>query len=161
MDTQGNRVSHTYTMTIDADAASIFPLLCPVREYDWIDVWTCDLVYSESGIAELGCVFLTDLPGRGAETWVVTRFEPPSAIEFSRTAGVTRACFLQVTLEPDAGGGTTLEWKYTHTGIDTAGREWVSEYPTARFETEMEGMAERLRHYLRTGEMLRSDNANH
>ncbi len=55
MDTPGNRVSHTYTMTIAADAATIFPLLCPVREFDWIDVWSCDVVYSESGVAELGC----------------------------------------------------------------------------------------------------------
>jgi len=161
METQGNRISHTYTMTIEADAAAIFPLLCPVREYDWIDVWSCEVVYSESGIAELGCVFTTDLPDRGAETWVVTRFEPASAIEFCRTAGSSRACFLQVELETNAGGGTTLAWTYTHTGIDEAGREWVNEYPATRFELEMVGLAERLDHYLRTGEMLRGNHAHH
>jgi hypothetical protein len=70
-------------MTVDAEGTAVFPLLCPVREYDWIDVWSCDVIYSESGIAELGCVFLTDLPGRGTETWVVTRFEPEFVIEFA------------------------------------------------------------------------------
>lgn len=108
MKRQGNRVSHTYTMTVDAEGTAVFPLLCPVREYDWIDVWSCDVIYSESGIAELGCVFLTDLPGRGTETWVVTRFEPESVIEFCRTAGTSRTCLLQVALSPGAEGGTTV-----------------------------------------------------
>jgi len=161
MKTQGNRVSHTYTMTIDAVAADIFPLLCPVREYDWIDVWSCDVVYSESGVAEPGCVFLTDIPARGIETWVVTRFEPASAIEFCRTAGASRACLLQVALTPGADGGTELAWTYTHTGIDADGRDWVDKYPATRFELEMEGLAERLGHYLQTGEMLRQDHAHH
>ena len=78
----GTRVSRAYTMTVEADAQTVFPLLCPVREYDWIEEWRCSMVYSESGVAEVGCVFLTELPGRGVETWIVSRYEPSRAIEF-------------------------------------------------------------------------------
>ena len=42
----------SYTMKIDALPATIFPLLCPVREYEWIEPWSCDMVFSESGVAE-------------------------------------------------------------------------------------------------------------
>jgi hypothetical protein len=26
----------------------IFPLLCPQREYDWIESWKCNIIYSKS-----------------------------------------------------------------------------------------------------------------
>ncbi len=161
MTMQGNRVSHTHAMTIDANAETIFPLLCPVRESDWIDGWSSEVIYSESGVAELGCVFLTDLGGRGTETWIVTRFEPGSAIDFSRTAGASRACLLEVRLTPTNDGQTALHWVYTHTGIDAAGRDWVDRYPAARFASDMEMMTKRLRHYLQTGEKLGGTHAHH
>lgn len=154
---QGNRVSHTYTMNIEATAGDVFPLLCPVREYDWIDVWECRMVYSESGVAELGCVFLTDLPGRGPETWIVSRFESPGRIEFCRVAGTSRACHLTVALEDHGDGTTTVDWSYTHTAIDEAGREFVDSYSAERFRTEMQSMEARLTHYLREGEMWRAN----
>jgi hypothetical protein len=67
---------------ISAPAARVFPLLCPVREFDWIDLWSCDLIYSDSGVAEYNCIFQTDREGEGKRTWVVNRYEPNKAIEF-------------------------------------------------------------------------------
>jgi len=150
------RISHTYTMTVDAPAETVFPLLCPVREHDWISEWEARVVYSESGVAELGCVFLTDLPGRGPETWIVSRYEPSSAIEFCRVAAATRACHLRIALEDHGDGTTTLEWLYQNTAIDEPGRDWVSRYSADRFRSDMDGMTERLQHYLEAGEMLRT-----
>jgi hypothetical protein len=54
----------------------VFPLLCPVREYEWIEPWSCDMVFSESGLAENNAVFRTHFPAQGGEeTWVVCRYE--------------------------------------------------------------------------------------
>ena len=55
-----NRVTHTYTQRLVAPPAAVFPLLCPVREADWIDGWNPLLVLSHSGLAEPDCVFVTD-----------------------------------------------------------------------------------------------------
>jgi hypothetical protein len=67
-------------MRLDAPPDRIFPLLCPVREYDWIPTWSCDMIYSESGVAENDCVFATAFPEEGPrESWVVVRYEPPLA----------------------------------------------------------------------------------
>jgi hypothetical protein len=156
MNAEGIRVSRSYTMTVDAPALTVFPLLCPVREYDWIDVWECEMVYSESGVAEEGCVFLTELPGRGVETWVVTRYQPARAIEFCRTAGVSRTCHVRVSLEDNGDGTTTLNWAYSHTAIDEVGRQFVEAYSADRFQAEMEGLEARLQHYVSEGEMLRT-----
>ena len=59
------RVQFSHPQLVKAKPEEIFPLLCPVREYDWIPEWDCTMVYSESGIAERGCVFQTDRESDG------------------------------------------------------------------------------------------------
>src|SRR5262245_10938344 len=66
-----------------AEPADVFPLLCPVREREWIDGWDADVLHAESGHAELGCVFVARLAGGHEATYVVTRYEPPRAIAFA------------------------------------------------------------------------------
>ncbi len=31
-------------MTIDAGAGTVFPLRCPLREYEWIEPWSYDMI---------------------------------------------------------------------------------------------------------------------
>ena len=56
-----------YVMDVHAPVEEIFPLLCPVREYDWIPGWGCDVQFTESGVAEDLCVFSTDTSDFGKE----------------------------------------------------------------------------------------------
>ena len=56
------RTIKTHTMLLEGTPESVFPLLCPIREYAWIEPWRCTLIYSESGYAEQDCVFQTDFP---------------------------------------------------------------------------------------------------
>ena len=46
------RVTRTYTQGLAGTPEVVFPLLCPVREADWIDGWDPVLVASETGVAE-------------------------------------------------------------------------------------------------------------
>ena len=64
------RVAHEYTQTNPASPEKVFPLLCPVREADWIPGWRYKLIYSESGVAELGCIFTTEHP---VVEWITIR----------------------------------------------------------------------------------------
>lgn len=61
------------TLTLVRPPEDVFPLLCPVLEYLWIPDWSCTMVHSHSGVAELGCAFLREQ----GETWLTTRYEPP------------------------------------------------------------------------------------
>lgn len=38
------RIVKSYTMHLCAPPADVFPLLCPVREYEWIEPRSCDMV---------------------------------------------------------------------------------------------------------------------
>lgn len=92
---------HTHLFT--AAPETIFPLLCPTREYDWIPHWSCELVHSVSGFAERDCVFITEFPGAGREVWLQTRHEPCRTVEFVRIGG-ERAMRYTLELLPAPGG---------------------------------------------------------
>ena len=57
--TKPKRVTRTYTQQLVAEPSAVFPLLCPVREADWIDGWGSISVIAQSGVAERDCVFVT------------------------------------------------------------------------------------------------------
>ena len=69
-----NRVSRSYLQKLVAEPSVVFPLLCPVREADWIEGWRPVSVTSDSGIAELDCVFVTSAAPNNA-VWYITRHE--------------------------------------------------------------------------------------
>ena len=91
----------------------VFPLLCPVREYDWIEDWRCQVLYSDSGVAEDDCLFVTDFDGRS--TWVVTAYEPPARIEFCIFNEREVVARLKIRLEAAEGGGCRLRWRRIYT----------------------------------------------
>lgn len=71
------RIVRSYRQAINAPAEEVFPLICPVREAEWLDGWDYRMVYSESGIAEEGCVFTSHHPGEESDTiWIITQHDP-------------------------------------------------------------------------------------
>ncbi len=118
-----HRVRRSYVQQLVAPPAAVFPLLCPVREADWIEGWDPLAVWSASGVAEVDCVFTTAAPAGGthAAIWYVTRHEPESGfVEMLKiTPGVT-ACRLTIELRP-APSGCEATITYTHTSLGPAG----------------------------------------
>ncbi len=93
-----NRVTRTYAQRLVAAPSAVFPLLCPVREADWIDGWDPDVVWSESGVAEPDCIFLTGV-GADDAIWYVTRHEPGDGfVEMIKITPSVTACRLSSRL---------------------------------------------------------------
>ncbi len=153
----GKRCEHTRTMVLDAPPSRVFPLLCPVREYDWIDHWRCTLAYSRSGVAELGCTFVTDFPGHGREVWTCTEYRPDKAVTWLRVHPDRTVC-LDLKLEPaedgNEQGGTRLYWTALATGVSEAGNAFVEKVFGPGYERDMELIQRMLEHYLTHGEAL-------
>lgn len=149
-----NLLSHT--MHLSASPEELFPLLCPVREYDWIENWQCELVYSESGKAEADCVFRTRFPQDGPEdTWVVSRYEPPRAIEFIRINAL-RVVRYSIELDSAEAGRSSWTWSQTLTGLNDPGDALIASGTPASFAEKIAGIERRLNHFLSTGQMLRN-----
>jgi hypothetical protein len=144
------RASHSYTQSLLAPPEAVFPLLCPVRETEWLIDWDPLLVISQSGVAEEDCVFVT--PSEPADTiWYVTDYEPDVGfIAFVRvTPGVT-ATRLSIRLAP-AAGGSTAHITYTHTSLGEAGDAVVAGHTEAAYTEFMQAWEKRINHYLTTG----------
>lgn len=67
-----NRVTRSFIQRLVAGPERVFPLLCPVREADWIEGWDPVLVLSETGLAEPDCVFVTGSADQRA-IWFISR----------------------------------------------------------------------------------------
>ena len=149
------RVIRTAALKLAGPPWKVFPLLCPTREYDWIEGWRCDLIYSESGLAEDGCIFRTDFPGdTGQELWVVSRYEPVQAIEFVRVTPGVKIVKLDIRLSGDGDSATSAIWRQTVTGLSDTGNEWVSRYCEEAYRQRIGLLETMLNHYLATGQKL-------
>jgi len=140
-------------MQLDAPPERVFPLLCPVREYDWIEDWQCEVLYSVSGVAEDGCIFRTHFPSDGPMTWIVTRYEPPRRIEFACFVAGSHTMRLKLELQPQ-NAGTALTWIREFTATDPAGNGCVENHTDADHRRMMSRLDRMLKHYLRSGTML-------
>lgn len=151
-DFHAQRTAHEYRHQVHAPPERIFPLLCPVLEYEWLESWRCEMIYSRSGVAELGCIFTTDFPGEGHAVWTVSRYEPNRRIEFVVNSE-TQVTHLAIELEASE-HGTGLYWKRTFTGLNEQGNAFVQRLSGGFFDTRMQYIVRALGHYLQTGEML-------
>lgn len=147
------RVIREFQTVLPAEVERVFPLLCPVREYDWIPYWRCKVMYSESGLAELGCVFQTDFEDRyGLETWTVTHYQPNEKISFVRT-GEIRTTRYEIRLNPED-NVTNICWRQEITALTSKGVDLLTASSEDEFMSMMESINNMLAHYLKTGTML-------
>ena len=155
-DFQAKRVTKRYTHEIKGAPSEVFPLLCPTREYDWIDGWTCRMVYSESGYAENNCIFTTSFARQAEEMFVVSRYDPEHyVIEFVVISPETHVTKFDISLD-DCGDQTTrINWAHTLTGLTEKGNALVEDYTEKNYTAIMSRLSEALDHYCKTGKMLK------
>ena len=149
------RIIRTHNMQYPARPEKVFPLLCPIREYEWIEVWKCELVYSESGVAEQDCVFKTNFPSEGPEeTWVVSRYEAPRLVEFVRI-NPWRSMRYTISLTDNGDGTTRADWTQIITALNEEGMALLQQVTAEVYREKMTSLESILNHYLTTGQMKR------
>lgn len=154
-----NRTVKSHLMEVKGSPEQVFPLLCPVREYEWIDGWQCEVVYTQSGFAELDCIFKTNFPADGPEdTWVVCRYEAPQAIEFVRVNAL-RAMRFSIRLEDVKTVGekpiSRWRWQQTITGLNEEGVALAAAMTDEAYSAKIVDVERKLNHFLETGTMLK------
>jgi hypothetical protein len=152
---QGNRVTHEYTQTNAAPPAEVFPLLCPVRETDWVPGWQYRMIYSLSGVAEAGCVFATPNENGSETTWIVTEYDPAALrVAFVWVNPGLVAARIRIWLVGNSQGTTDARICYSYTGLSDAGNREVERYDQDWFGHKMQSWEQAINHYLRTGKLL-------
>jgi hypothetical protein len=149
-----NRVTRSYTQHLVASPAQVFPLLCPVREADWIDGWDPPLILSYSGVCEPDCVFLTPATPYDA-IWYVTQHKPESwFVEMIKITPDVTACKLTIQVRP-ADSGSEAVVTYCHTSLGPQGDALVASFTEEYYKQFMLEWESRINHFLSHGEALR------
>ena len=152
---QPNRVVRSYVQRLVAPPERVLPLLCPVREADWIEGWDPRAVFTESGVVEQDCVFVTRASPHDA-VWMVTRLEPAAGrVEMVKISPEVTACILRIEVAA-APHGSSATVRYTHTSLGPRGDEFVAGFTEEFYRGFMRDWERRLNHYLETGERLAS-----
>jgi hypothetical protein len=143
-----------HSMILAGPPERVFPLLCPTREYDWIETWQCEMISSDSGFAEPDCVFRTSFPADGPpDTWVVSGYEPPDLIEFVRVNPL-RCIRYTIALRQVRPQETEAEWSQIITALSSAGNDTVRGLTDEAYAQKMALLQRMLNHYLTTGRRL-------
>ncbi|MFT3781797.1 MAG: hypothetical protein QM790_07240 [Nibricoccus sp.] len=138
--------------TLPATPERIFPLLCPVREYDWIPWWRAELIHSKSGFAEENCIFRTHVGPPAGLTWVCTRFEPNQAIDYTCFAPDKLIVRLKILLVPIA-NTTQIVWTRDWLSLGAAGDAVIEQWSATEYRAIMAQHEKDMEHYLRTGRL--------
>ena len=128
----------------------VFRQFCPSREADWINGWTVDLIYTETGYAEPLCVFRTPASNSvGAGLWMLTRVEPNRVVEavmFQEDNHVLEHMRLDLV---DLGNDKTkVTWTITMTALSEKGNTVIAMIPD-----ETPAFVGDLEHFLTHGKM--------
>mgnify|MGYP000851688843 CR=1 FL=1 len=133
-------------------AEKVFPLLCPMREYDWIDGWICELVASESGFAEENCIFKCDLPIWGKETWYILNFETGRGWTAIRT-GEHISTRIDLSLNEE-NGSTIFRAEFLLTATDPEGNVQIGNFPDEFAYQFCSRLGRMLDYYIENGKAM-------
>lgn len=111
------------------------------------------IIYSESGRAEAGCVFEINFPQRDEMTWVVTKYDPPRAIQYTIFKPDSHVWNFEILLASQDSRQTQLIWRHTFTGLTQEGNQYLSEYTDENHRLHFSLIERALVHFLRTGKM--------
>jgi hypothetical protein len=149
----------SYIQHIEAPPQVVFPLLCPVREGEWLEGWTerCELIWSASGVAEPGCVFRTVEPDGGETIWIITDHDPDrGVVVFTRVTPGLAASTLRIEVTGSDDGTSAAAIRYTVVATSPEGDAWAAErFDRHDLSDSVVWWERSMNHYLRTGQLLR------
>jgi hypothetical protein len=154
----GRVVVREYTQSIHGTPEEVFPLLCPVREGEWLEGWSehCRLVQSVTGVAEPGCVFITVHPGEPETVWMVTRHVPAEGIvEFCHVQAGVEAVSIEIAV---TGAQSPSSVAIRYTAVPLPGADLVrfeERWSQLAFDEDVGWWEHSMNHYLATGAILR------
>jgi hypothetical protein len=133
----------------------VFPLLCPVREAEWLDGWRYTMLFSESGLVERGAVFSTPGDGEADTAWIVTVHDKVQrVVEFTRFTPGSRVCVLRIVVLLGGPSRSHVDVDYTYTAIAAAGRAFIDAFTEEAFRAAVTFWEQSMNHWLATGERL-------
>lgn len=155
MEFKGLQKTMFYKQQNNGPIDKVFPLLCPVREKDWLDGWDYKMIHSKSGLIEKDCVFTTPHHGALDTVWQVTQHDPLRfRIEFLRVTPGENVVKIQIALFEKGPESTEARITYKYTALSDAQNKFLKEELESQFKSSMEWWEKAINYYLKNGVML-------
>jgi len=155
MSNKQRKLERSYQQTLQGKKEEIFPLLCPVREKEWLRGWDYNLIYSNSGLAEKGCVFETN-NDFGSFQWIMTKYDSTDyEIQFVKFIQNKMIVVIDIELLDGEGDIVYCNIEYSFTAIDDSIIDKMHEGHTIeKFNRHMKFWEDSMNYFLKTGKML-------
>jgi hypothetical protein len=150
-----NKLIRKYQQTLEGTKVEIFPLLCPVREKEWLQDWEYKMIYSESGFAEKGCIFETN-NNYGSYQWIVTKHDKDShEIQFIKVRANDIYVIIDIELTEKSERVILCNIQYTFIPLENEVAEIMYRENTEEaFNEHMKKWEDSLNYYLKNAKML-------
>jgi hypothetical protein len=149
------RVTRRYRQSIKASPDIVFPLVCPVREAEWLDGWRHSMLFSRSGLVEEGAVFTTPGEHEPPTVWIVTVHDNVRReVEFTRFTPDSRVCVLRIAVTADGEGRSAVDISYCYTSISEAGNAFLDGFTEQAFLEAVTFWERAMNHWLESGKRL-------
>lgn len=158
MNFKGIQKTYSYTQIYNGSIKNVFPLLCPVREMDWLDGWNFKMIHSNSGLIEKDCVFTTPHHGEYETVWHVTQYDKLNyKIEFLRVTPNENVVKINILLDRINVQQTKAIIDYQYTALNEEQNEFINNELGQSFIDSMKWWEKSIDYYLASGKMLRKN----
>ncbi len=155
------RVEAVITREIGAPPERIFPLACPVEELRWIPDWEYELVYSQSGVNEMGCIFIENKSGPhlfekpGPTTWTTLVHDPDkNHILFHLNLDGKAIIRFDILIHVVGQDISRVDLKMVFTALDQETQVMSKESIREKLGLILTMLAEALKHYCETNSIM-------
>jgi hypothetical protein len=145
------RKEFIHKISIQGDNMTIFRLFCPIEEKNWVPGWECNLLYSETGIAEKNCVFSTKHTNMPESIWICSIYTPDIEVEYVRLIPEHFVTVINIkTLQ--LSDTTECAVRYTHTALTEGGARYIENHISEElFIKQIDSWGDEISAYLKNG----------
>lgn len=151
------KAKRSHTVKLEASPETVFPLLCPVREEEWTCGWenhTYELIYTESGFNEEGCIFKTSYPEGNESLWICTKYDKENyEMEFLVHVKDLVIRKMNILLKINDDNTTNARFEYTVTSITEKGNALVDNLNETAIKS-ISGLGMMINYYLQHGKKI-------
>jgi hypothetical protein len=145
----------THAFLVSRPPAEAFRFFEPVGEKLWAEGWQPVFASTADAALHDGSVFTVDShQADGAplhSVWSVSRYEPPSLIEYRNVLVGLRATQITVRCEPAAGDATRVTVRYVYHGLTEAGDRLIGKMTPEAYRAMIDGWGAEIAKYLERG----------
>ncbi len=151
---KSKRIVRSGTCRFNASPECIIPLLCPVREKEWVGGWDYRMIYSDSGLNEKGCTFKNRFFG-GEALWTVVSYSKEN-YEFEAVIFVKNRLVVNfyIKLNKNDGGTTDARITQTFTALSGKGNKFIGNNTEEKYAKTMAGIEKSMNYFLEHGRMI-------